>query len=273
MNTLATIIQHTRTRVEAAKARESPAALRARVADTEPCRAFIAPLRAPRAGAAIIAEIKRKSPSAGWIRPEYARDDFSPESMATKYEHAGAAAISCLTDAEFFGGSSEYVARVKRASPLPVLRKDFVVDAWQVWESRAIGADAVLLMAECLDDPALGECASLAAGLGLGVLLEIHDESNLERGLAVFRSHPGAILLGVNNRDLSTMRVDLGHTLRLAPRVPDPSWLVSESGIKTPADLALLWSAGVRMALVGEHLMKQPDPGVGLAALLSASGQ
>lgn len=268
MDTLSTILRHTRARVEAAKAREAIGALRARAAGVEACRPFVASLRAPRAGAAIIAEIKRKSPSAGWLRPEYARDDFSPEVIATRYEHAGAGAISCLTDAEFFGGEDAYIARVKRACTLPVLRKDFIVQAWQVWESRALGADAVLLMAECLDDAALGECASLAVELGLGVLLEVHEEANLSRAAGVFHAHPGAILLGINNRDLSTMKVDIAHTRVLAARVADTSWLVSESGIKTPADLASLRSVGVSIALVGEHLMTQADPGAALAELL-----
>jgi indole-3-glycerol phosphate synthase len=269
MDTLDTIIRHTRERVNAAKSGESLRALQARTAAAPVCRPFIASLRAARPTAAIIAEIKRKSPSAGWMRPEYAHEDFSPEAIATKYEHAGAAAISCLTDSEFFGGAPAYIARVKHACTLPVLRKDFIVDSWQVWESRAIGADAVLLMAECLDDNTLRDCAALAVELGLGVLLEIHEERNFERALDVVRAHPGAILLGINNRDLSTMKVDLAHTRELAARVPDRSWLVSESGIRTPADLASLRSVGVRIALVGEHLMKQADPGAALAELLA----
>lgn len=272
MKTLATIIEHTRQRVASAKAREPEPSLRARAEGAPPCRDFVGVLRGPRRHAAIIAEVKRKSPSAGWMRPEYASEDFSPEVMAGKYERAGAGAISCLTDPEFFAGDLVYLARIRRTCSLPVLRKDFVVDPWQVWESRAAGADAVLLMAECLDDGALRESAAIATQLGLGVLLEIHDEANFERGFAVFRAHPGKILLGINNRDLATMKVDISHTPRLAARVPDPSWLVSESGIQTHAHLALLAQAGVRIALVGEHLMKQTDPGRALAALLS-SGQ
>lgn len=244
------------------------------MAGVEPCRGFVDALRAraTAGSAAIIAEVKRKSPSAGWMRPEYASEGFVPEDIAQAYERAGAAAISCLTDGPFFGGDASYIGRIKQRVSLPVLRKDFVVDVWQVFESRVMGADAVLLMAECLGPGALEECAAAAVELGLGVLLEIHDEANFERALGVFGSHPGAMLLGVNNRDLSTMKVDLSHTLRLAGRVPDAGWLVSESGIRTPQDLAALRACGVRMALVGEYMMKQPEPGKALEALLGEGG-
>lgn len=268
MDTLDTIIRETRARVRAQKAQEPLASVRARAEAMEPCRGLVSAMRRPRATPAIIAEVKRKSPSAGWMRPEYADEGFAPEAIAEKYERAGASAISCLTDGPFFGGHASYIQRIKGRVGLPVLRKDFVVDVWQVFESRAIGADGVLLMAECLGEGELEACASAAAGLGLDVLLEIHDEANLARAVRVFEAHPGRMLLGINNRDLATMRVDVSQTERLAAMVPDAGWLVSESGIREPGDLARLGGVGVRMALVGEHLMKQPDPGAALAALL-----
>lgn len=217
---------------------------------------------------AVIAEIKRKSPSAGWIRPEYDGDSFDPASIARQYHEGGAAAISCLTDERYFGGQLEYLFRVKDAVPLPVLRKDFIVDPWQVWESRAAGADAILLIAECLSQSELVDLSILARELQLTTLIECHDMNNLLRALPHVgfpdRSYG---LLGINNRDLSTMKVDLNHTTRLSMMIDDTSILVSESGIKTPADLRKLREVGVRIALVGESLMREPDPGAALRSL------
>jgi indole-3-glycerol phosphate synthase len=218
---------------------------------------------------AVIAEIKRMSPSAGLIRPEYAGDDFSPEDIAQRYERAGARAISCLTDEHFFGGHLSFLKRVKNAVTLPVLRKDFLIDPWQLYESRAAGADAVLLIAECLGEGQLIDMMILAHELRLTVLLEVHSMENLIRVRPhVGFPHPSYTLLGINNRDLSSMHVDLNHTLRLLDLVDDPTILVSESGIKTRADLDRLHASGVKIVLVGEHLMRQPDPGAALDTLM-----
>lgn len=219
---------------------------------------------------AIIAEIKRKSPSAGWIRPEYADEGFDPAIIARQYHAAGASAISCLTDERYFGGKLEYLFRVKDAAPLPVLRKDFIVDPWQVYESRANGADAILLIAECLSQSDLVDLSILARELQLTTLIECHDMENLLRVLPHVgfpdRSYG---LLGINNRDLSTMKVDLAHTTRLSMMVEDTAILVSESGIRTPDDLARLREVGVRIALVGESLMREENPGEALQRLRS----
>ncbi|RMD66110.1 MAG: indole-3-glycerol-phosphate synthase [Planctomycetota bacterium] len=219
----------------------------------------------------MIAEIKRRSPSAGLLRPEYERD-FDPAAIARQYHEAGAAAISCLTDERFFSGSLDYIHAVRDAVPLPVLRKDFIIDPWQVWESRAFGADAILLIAECLTEGALIDLMILSRQLQLTCLVEVHSVESLLK----VRPHVGFplrsyMLLGINNRDLTTMRVDLNHTLRLVDMVEDRSILVSESGIKTPDDLARLRQSGVRIALIGESLMKQENPGQALRTLLGAS--
>lgn len=218
---------------------------------------------------AVIAEIKRMSPSAGLIRPEYAGDGFDPEDIAKRYERAGARAISCLTDERFFGGHLSFIKRVKQAVQLPVLRKDFVIDPWQLYESRAAGADAVLLIAECLGEGEIIDMMILAHELRLTVLLEVHSMENLLRVRPyVGFPHPSYTLLGINNRDLSSMHVDLNHTLRLVDLVDDRTILVSESGIRTRGDLDRLHASGVKIVLVGEHLMRQPDPGAALDTLL-----
>ena len=242
------------------------------VAQEEPARNFFAAVTRRRNPhhTAVIAEIKRRSPSAGLIRPEYEGEGFSPEFIARRYHEAGAAAISCLTDEEFFGGSLSFIRRIKEVVPLPVLRKDFIIDPWQLWESRAYGADAVLLIAECLAEGPMVDLLILAQRLGLTVLLEVHEMDNLLRVRPhVGFPHPSYGLLGINNRDLSSMKTDLNHTLRLADMVEDRCVLVSESGIKTPQDLKRLREVGVNIVLVGEHLMRQPDPGEALEQLLA----
>jgi indole-3-glycerol phosphate synthase len=268
--------------VEVKKAEVAERKLATPMADIEraaqaeaPARDFVDALTAPLDGlrAAIISEIKRKSPSAGWIRPEYepsdSNDVFAPEDIARRYHQAGARAISCLTDERFFGGRLDYLQRVRSAVPLPVIRKDFMVDIWQVFESRAAGADAVLLIAECLSDDQIIEMIEASVTLGMGVLLESHDEVNLDRSIRLAgQTHPKQVLVGINNRDLRIMKVDLGHTTRLAGKVPDASMLVSESGIKVSSDLDRLAESGVHIALVGEHLMAQPNPGEALSKLL-----
>lgn len=218
---------------------------------------------------AVIAEVKRKSPSAGLIRPEYAGDGFRPEAIARAYADAGAAAISCLTDEPFFGGHLSFIQRIKESMGLPVIRKDFLIDPWQLWESRAAGADAVLLIAEALTEAMIVDMLILAQRLGLTVLLEVHSMDNLLRVRPhIGFPHPSYCLLGINNRDLTTMTTDIQHSMRLADMVEDTSVLVSESGITTPDDLAKLREVGIDIVLVGEHLMRQPDPGAALRTLL-----
>jgi indole-3-glycerol phosphate synthase len=252
--------------------------LEALVAQAEPPRNFFrAVTRHPDAvHISIIAEVKRKSPSAGWIRPEFEAETFAPEPAARAYHAAGAAAISCLTDEKYFGGRLDYLERVRAAVPLPILRKDFIIDPWQLWETRAAGADAVLLIAECLNESEIVDMLILAQQLQLTVLLEVHDMENLLRVIPhVGFPHPGYFLLGINNRDLATMKVALNHTTRLADvaekMIQTRSILVSESGITTREDLLKLRAVGVRIALVGEHLMRQEDPGAALAKLLKSS--
>lgn len=214
--------------------------------------------RGPGDRARLIAEVKRGSPSAGVIR-----EDFDPVAIARIYEGAGASCLSVLTDERYFGGRLEYLTSVRRAVRLPVLRKDFVIDPYQVWEARAAGADAVLLIAEILDDDELGELRGLIEDLGMTALVEFHDEGNLERVLRC-----GARVVGINNRDLKRFETDPGLTLRLRDRIPADITLVSESGIKTRADVAALEEAGVSAILVGEALMRAPDIGAATRALL-----
>ncbi len=215
----------------------------------------------------VIAEIKRKSPSAGVIR-----EDFDPVRIARQYHSAGAAAISCLTDEADFGGRLEYLKQIREAVPLPVLRKDFIIDEYQVWESRVAGADAILLIAEMLSEAEVIDLQILATELGMTVLLEAHDVENLLRVRQhVGFPHSGYSLLGINNRDLATMSTDIRHTFRLLDLIDDRSIrrvLVSESGITTSNDLARLREHGVNIVLIGEHLMRQADPGEALRRLL-----
>lgn len=272
---LAEIIEHTRLELAELKAKTPLAELEALVAQADPPRNFFTAVtrRAHASGMSVIAEVKRRSPSAGLMREEYAGDGFRPESIARGYFENGASAISCLTDKKFFGGDLSHIERIREAVPLPILRKDFIIDPWQVWQSRAAGADAVLLIAECLNESELVDLLILSQRLQMTVLLEVHDlESLLRVRPHIGFPHPGFCLLGINNRDLRTMRVDLGHTLRLADLVEDKGVLVSESGIRTGADLRRLRSVDVRCVLVGEHLMRSPDPGKALASLLEEAG-
>jgi len=209
----------------------------------------------------VIAEFKRRSPSRGAIR-----EDLAPDDVAVAYEAAGAAALSVLTDEEFFGGSADDLRRARGATLLPVLRKDFVVDPYQVWEAAALGADAVLLIVAALTDAELRLLLETAEGAGVESLVEVHDRGELDRALGV-----GAGIVGVNSRDLKTMKVDLETALGLASAVPDQVIAVAESGIASGADVRRLRAAGFDAFLVGEHLMLAPDPGTALAALLHES--
>lgn len=265
-----------------AKAKLPVADLESMIADSEPPRDFFGALVKPsNPRTRVIAEIKRQSPSAGLIRPEYEQDGFVPELIAQQYSQAGASAISCLTDEKFFGGHLSFMRRIKQSVDLPVIRKDFILDPYQILEARAHSADAVLLIAECLDNPQMIEMLDLAHRLDLSVLLESHSRSNLERVLPLVDSSTHRrVLLGINNRDLTKMETDLAHTAELADLIVradpnhhgiDRSRLVSESGIKTPQNLADLRTVGVHIVLVGEHLMRQEHPGQALRTLLGDS--
>jgi indole-3-glycerol phosphate synthase len=250
------IMETKRREVAAARAAVPEAELERRAAEAPPARDFRAAIR--RLGQiTLIAEVKKASPSAGVIRP-----DFDPVAIARTYAAHGAAAISVLTDVEYFQGSLKYLADVKAAVSLPVLRKDFVLDRYQLLEARAAGADAVLLIAECLPGDRLETLQREATSLGLHTLVELHDAEQLPRVLDC-----GASVVGINNRDLRTFTTLLEHTLDLLPKIPADRTVVSESGIKTHADLVRLGTAGARAVLVGESLMRAPDIGAALDAL------
>jgi indole-3-glycerol phosphate synthase len=270
------IVENKRREVEAAKLRLTFNELEALVAQAEPPRNFFAAVTQHPGPThiSVIAEVKRRSPSAGLIRPELEGDGFDPAAIARRYEANGAAAVSCLTDQAYFGGDLAHIELIKSAVSLPVLRKDFIIDQWQLWESRAAGADAVLLIAECLKEAELLDMLILAQQLRLTTLVEAHGmESLLRVRPHIGFPHRAYALLGINNRDLSTMKVDIAHTVRLVEMVEDTSVLVSESGITRPEDLSRLRKHGVRIVLVGEHLMRQDDPGAALAHLLGRQVQ
>ncbi|HVJ00034.1 MAG TPA: indole-3-glycerol phosphate synthase TrpC [Sphingomonas sp.] len=233
--------------------------LSARADAQSPPRGFRAALDAKRrTGHALIAEIKRASPSKGLIRA-----DFDPAAHAADYESGGAACLSVLTDERWFQGADSYLAAARDACALPVLRKDFMVDPWQALESRAIGADAILLIVAALDDARMAEIEAAAIECDLDVLVEIHDEAELDRALKL-----QSRLIGVNNRDLKTFDVDLERTYEIAAKAPEGATLVSESGLSTRADLDALAARGIHCFLIGEALMRQPDVEAATRALV-----
>jgi indole-3-glycerol phosphate synthase len=246
-------------RIVAAK-RAEIAAAKKRVAKVDlagapPVRDFVGALRAKKP--AVIAEVKRASPSKGLLRA-----DFRPAEIARSYEKAGAACLSVLTDREFFQGAPEHLTQARAACQLPALRKDFLIDPYQVEEARALGADCILLIAACLDLDAMRELESLAERLGMAVLVEVHDADELE--IALNLRTP---LIGINNRNLRTFETRLETTLELLPRVPKDRIVVTESGILAPADVARMRSSGVHTFLVGEAFMRAADPGAALRTL------
>jgi len=248
--------------VAARRARLALAELAARARDAAPVRGFAAALEAKIASghAAVIAEIKKASPSKGVLRT-----DFRPADIATSYQRGGAACLSVLTDVDFFQGHDDFLGQARDACALPVLRKDFTIDEYQIFEARALGADAVLLIVAALDDAQLGGFSDLALGLGLDVLVEVHDAEELERALQT-----AAPLIGINNRDLRSFEVSLGTTLSLRAAVPVDRRLVTESGILVRADVDAMRAAGVQAFLVGEAFMRAEDPGTALRALFDA---
>ncbi|MBM3603035.1 MAG: indole-3-glycerol phosphate synthase TrpC [Alphaproteobacteria bacterium] len=208
----------------------------------------------------VIAEMKRASPSAGVIR-----NPFDPVAIAHGYHQAGAAALSILTEPDWFHGHAKDIGRVRQSCPLPILRKDFTLSPYHVAEARLMGADAVLLIVAILSEPLIQECMDAASQLGLTALVEVHDGDELATALRL-----GVKLIGVNNRNLKTLITNLDTTLTLVPMIPDDVTVVAESGLKTADDLMACQRLGVNNFLIGEHFMRQSDPGVALSALLSA---
>ena len=259
---LSEICDAKRVEVAARRAERSITALDHDAAAQGAPRGFRAALEAKAAaGFGLIAEIKKASPSKGLIRK-----DFYPAAHARAYEAGGAACLSVLTDAPFFQGHEEYLVAARGACALPVLRKDFMVDPWQVAEARAIGADAILIIVAALDDPAMAEIESAALERRMDVLVEVHNEAEMERA-GRLRSR----LIGVNNRDLKRFVTDIGVTERLAPLAPEGTLLVSESGINSHAELLRLSTCGARSFLVGESLMRQDDVEAATRALLTGA--
>lgn len=250
------IVATKRTEIDHAKAAVPERELLARLADALPVRNFFSPLAAG-GPIRLIAEVKKASPSAGVIRA-----DFDPVAIAKIYEAHGASCISVLTDETYFQGRLEYLTQIRRSVSLPVLRKDFILDSYQLLEARVAGADAVLLIAECLDDCNLRKLFNATCKLGMTPLVELYEPTNLQR---VFDA--GATLIGVNNRNLHTFEVDLEHTIRMRQQVPDECVLVGESGIRSRDDVLRLESAGVDAMLVGESLTREPDIGAAVDRL------
>lgn len=244
-------------RIEVAALAGHRDALERAAAEGPPVRSFRGALSLP-GEVALVAEVKRRSPGAGEIRGE-----LDPVTLASAYASAGASALSVLTDGDYFGGSLEDLRQVRGAVPIPVLRKDFIIDPLQVLEARGAGADAILLIVRILDDATLTTLLRLGAGLGMGVLVEVHHEEELDRALDA-----GARVVGINNRDLATFQTDLGVTEALLQRLPEDVLVVSESGMRGRDDVVRVGASGADAVLVGEGLLRAPDPGVAAAAMV-----
>lgn len=257
MTILDDILVQTRQTIAADQSIMPAAELEARVADAPPTRDFVGAL-AIGDDVRLIAEVKKASPSAGLIR-----EDFDPVNLARAYQVGGAACISVLTDQPFFQGRLEYLRQIRDAVDLPLLRKDFIVDRYQILQARDAGADCVLLIAECLSATEMKELHDQAVELGMATLIELFDPENLDAVLATQTR-----LVGINNRDLRTFKTSLQHTLDLCPRIPADRWVVGESGIRTHQDVLRLGKGGVKAVLVGESLMRQPDITVATRQLL-----
>jgi indole-3-glycerol phosphate synthase len=244
------------------ESRSSLNVMRFRAAQADAPRGFVRALRdeidSGRAG--VIAEIKKASPSKGVLR-----EDFRPAEIARSYQAGGAACLSVLTDCDFFQGCERFLEEARAACSLPVIRKDFIVDAYQVYEARAIGADCILLIVAALDDRRMAELAAIASDLGMDVLVEVHDGNELDRALRL-----NLPMVGINNRNLRTFEVSLQNTLDLLDRIPAETLVITESGILGPTDVALMRDHGVHGFLVGEAFMRADDPGARLAELFGA---
>jgi indole-3-glycerol phosphate synthase len=253
------IVAVKRQEVAAASKRQSLASIRADAESRVLTRDFVGALKRKVAAgrAAVIAEVKKASPSKGVLRA-----DFIPADIAQSYAEHGAACLSVLTDRTFFQGSVDYLKQARASCDLPVLRKDFMVDPYQIYESRAMGADAILLIAACLDDAQMADMEHIAHGLDMAVLVEVHDSAELERALRLRTP-----LVGVNNRNLRTFEVSLQTTLDLAGQLPAGRLLITESGILSTSDVDRMRQAGIHAFLVGEAFMRAPEPGEALTAL------
>ncbi|MEP3481464.1 MAG: indole-3-glycerol phosphate synthase TrpC [Fuerstiella sp.] len=254
------IITYKKQEIAERKSIVTAAELEKRIQQAPPSRGFQKALQTAKAPG-LIAEVKKASPSAGIIR-----EDFDPVTIAQTYASAGATCLSVLTDEPSFQGHLDFLEAIRRAVDIPVMRKEFIIDRYQILEARAVGADCILLIAECLDDQQLNDLHHFAVQLGMDTLIELYEPSNLPRVLAT-----GATLIGVNNRDLRTFETSLEHTFELKASVPDNVSLVSESGIKNHADIERLASAGIAGVLVGESLMRQPDIAAAVRSLMTGS--
>jgi indole-3-glycerol phosphate synthase len=255
VSVLERIVEAKRAEIAAARERASLDTVKAQARSASAVRDFVGALRAKRP--AVIAEIKKASPSRGVLR-----EQFEPAAIARSYERAGAACLSVLTDREFFQGAAEHLVAARRACALPVLRKDFVIEPYQVFESRALGADCILLIAACLSVDGMLELERIATTLGMAVLAEVHDAEELERALSLKTP-----LIGINNRNLRTFETRLETTLNLLSRVPKGRIVVTESGILGGTDVKRMRDAGVETFLVGEAFMRSSDPGAALREL------
>jgi indole-3-glycerol phosphate synthase len=264
-NVLDKIVATKQAEVAAGQQHHSVADFKAQIELQEPPRGFVDAIEntVKNRQSAVIAEVKKASPSKGIIR-----SDFDPVQIANSYQQGGATCLSVLTDVEYFKGSEDYLTQVKATVDLPILRKDFMVDEWQIYQSRAMGADCVLLIVACLDDEKLHSLFSLAKKLGMDVLVEVHDEAEMRRALQT-----EAKLIGINNRNLKTFETSLKTSQRLRKMVDDSRILVSESGIHNSADIEFLQQQQIHTFLIGESLMRHVEPGEQLVKLLNGEVQ